>query len=65
MGKYVDEEEIMYGTPESAVPDGTACQCRTCEQVFAMEDMPDKISCPNCGSGNWVMGFIDDNEEDE
>lgn len=33
-------------------------QCGSCEQV---SDHPTKdLKCPNCHSGNWVYGFIDE-----
>lgn len=38
-------------------------QCCTCEQVFT-EANEDK-TCPNCKSGNWVFGYIDDPESEE
>jgi len=35
-------------------------QCGSCEQFF---DEPDGGACPNCGSGNFVEGCIDDPDE--
>ena len=34
-------------------------QCGSCEEFF---DEPENGFCPNCGSGNWVEGCIDDPE---
>jgi Zn finger protein HypA/HybF involved in hydrogenase expression len=34
------------------------CQCCTCEIIFFKEDTVDK-NCPRCGSGDWVIGYID------
>jgi len=35
-------------------------QCCTCETVFTKPD--EDNTCPNCGSGNWVEGYIDEPE---
>ena len=32
-------------------------QCGSCEQEF---DRLKDNECPNCGSGNWVVGCIDE-----
>ncbi len=32
-------------------------QCGSCEQMF---DKPTDGSCPNCGSGNFIEGYIDE-----
>jgi len=31
-------------------------QCCTCERVFRLTKQG---NCPHCGSGNWVIGYID------
>ena len=36
-------------------------QCGSCEHTFKRLN---KNCCPKCSSGNWVKGFLDDNEED-
>lgn len=35
-------------------------QCGSCEQISAK---PKNGNCPKCGSGNWVYGYIDKEEE--
>ena len=37
-------------------------QCCSCEEVFTLYDGE---SCPNYGSGNWVFGYIDEEETKE
>ena len=37
-------------------------QCGSCESIFFQPT--DTHECPVCGSGNWVMGFIDDKRVD-
>ncbi len=37
-------------------------QCCTCEKFFDI--LPEDKTCPHCGSGNWVEGCIDDEEDD-
>jgi Zn finger protein HypA/HybF involved in hydrogenase expression len=34
------------------------CQCGSCEQVFDNPTLEN--DCPNCFSGNWVVGYIDE-----
>jgi Zn finger protein HypA/HybF involved in hydrogenase expression len=40
-------------------------QCCTCEHVFIENELTETRTCPNCGSGNWVFGYIDDPEPEE
>ena len=35
-------------------------QCGSCDQEF--EKLAFEMYCPNCGSGNWVKGCIDEDE---
>lgn len=36
-------------------------QCGSCEKVF--KKFKDKRECPYCFSGNWVYGYIDEDEK--
>lgn len=44
--------------------DDQIVQCCTCEQVFTVGELTSKRQCPFCLSGNWVFGYIDDNDEE-
>lgn len=35
-------------------------QCCTCEHVFKKSK---EFKCPECNSGNWVFGYLDDAQE--
>tara|TARA_R110000744_G_scaffold2344_11_gene9556 strand:+ start:2897 stop:3025 length:129 start_codon:yes stop_codon:yes gene_type:complete len=35
-------------------------QCGSCENVF--NKLKEEMYCPNCYSGNWVYGYIDEVE---
>ena len=35
-------------------------QCGSCDQEF--EELAFEMYCPNCGSGNWIKGCIDEDE---
>ena len=41
-----------------------ACQCCSCEAIFPYSLIV-RGYCPNCGSGNWVYGYIDEPEPKE
>ena len=36
-------------------------QCCSCESVF--DELTADNTCPECDSGNWVNGYIDDKKE--
>ena len=35
-------------------------QCCSCEMTFI--NSPENNTCPNCGSKNWVFGYLDEPE---
>jgi Zn finger protein HypA/HybF involved in hydrogenase expression len=37
------------------------CQCGSCEKTFKKSQLKEN-SCPHCGSGNWVYGYIDEDD---
>ena len=51
-------EEFVY--PNVDENDPNLMQCGSCERLFTQLTINDE--CPYCHSGNWVRGYIDEDE---
>jgi hypothetical protein len=49
---------------EKVLLNNKICQCCSCEKTFYYGDIGFNRTCPHCSSGNWVFGYIDDNDKE-
>lgn len=54
--ELVQDEKTIDGKPVKVWQ--PVMQCCTCENYF--EELTENKTCPKCGSGNWVHGYIDE-----